>query len=414
MIVIYDPKPPRHDYLSPMYFAPMRAYASRNGIPLCDAVVLSDIKNSTVCCLADYLEPEVVSNLKNNGNKIVGFSVTDSSYVAPSCREAHNLVNIDLMFMLTGIQNVNHGNELVIDKDFKVGLETRQFLPDKDWDMFDYMHRIGKLQSLPYVHWERQPEVEARTYNLRSQKALIRGGHHMRRFILALKLMQIDKLDINSGFVTFPYFQESMNPQYRYCEGCRNSWRRGKRYPFFGNEKCTCPDQPLDNLGKWNNISPSKFCDFSIHFLGRDEVTFKHHPAIEKLMNGEWLPQKRHLEMLARITMTSDLKWMFSIYAAQRFWDAAMVGCINVLPSRTGMQDYFPVMNPFEHYLTYSEDLANSLKLEYAFDVTEKSYNQVSRNAKELYDGWMRPTEYAINTNLLRHIFSKIEEHTAK
>lgn len=233
----------------------------------------------------------------------------------------------------------------------------------------------------------------------------------MRRFILALKLMEIDRLDINSGFVTYPYFQESMNPQFRYCEGCRAAWKRGKRYPFFGNEKCTCPDQPLDDLGRWNNVSPSKFFDFSIRFLGRDNVTFNHHPAIEKLMNSEWLPQKRHLEMLARITFTTDLKWLFSIYAAQRFWDAAMVGCINVLPSRTTDQEYFPVMRAYEHYSIYNEDMG---LLPLAFEIEEEGYNEIAKNAKNLYDQWMRPTNYAINTNLLKHIFEVIEFYTSE
>lgn len=401
--VIYDPKPVRHDYLSPMYFASMRAYASRNRIPLSDAVVLSDIKNSTVCCLADYLEPDVVSQLKNNGNKIVGFSVTDSSYVSQCCRAGKDLQKIDLMFMLTGIQKVNHGHEMVLDKDYKIQLERRQFLPEDDWAVFDQMHKDGRLQSLPYVHAESQPHVAARPYNSRSQKALIRGGHHMRRFILALNLMDLDKLDINSGFVTFPYFQDSMNPQFRYCEGCRNSWKRGKRYPFFGNERCTCTNQPLNDLGRWNNVSPSKFYDFSKKFLGHDD----YHPFIEKLMNGEWLPQQKHLEMLARITFTTDLKWLFSIYAAQRFWDAAMVGCINVLPSRTADQEYFPAMVPFEHYRLFKEDM-RFLPME--FEIDERTYDQTSKSAKSLYDEWMRPTEYRINTNLLRHIFSRITE----
>lgn len=409
MIVIYDPKPPRHDYLSPMYFAPMRAYASRNRIPLSDAVVLSDINNSTVCCLADYLEPHVVSQLKNNGNKIVGFSVTDSSYVSQCCRAGKDLINIDLMFMLTGIQKINEGSEMVVDKDYKIQLEKRQFLPEEDWAVFHMMDTAGRLQSLPYVHAERQPHVASQPYYARSQKALIRGGHHMRRFILALKLIRFDRLDINSGFVTFPYFQDSMNPQFRYCDSCRDKWKQQRRYSFDGKlgKKGQCTNtafnvDPIDlsDLGSWNNKCPESFFAVASEFNVPME-------QVERLLNGEWLPQQRHLEMLARITFTSDLKWLFSIYAAQRFWDAAMVGCINVLPSRTSDQKYFPVMNPFEHYRIFREDM-RLLPME--FEIDERTYNQTAQAAKSLYDEWMRPTEYHINTNLLRHIFSKILE----
>lgn len=125
-------------------------------------------------------------------------------------------------------------------------------------------------------------------------------------------------------------------------------------------------------------------------------------------MNARWLPQREHLEMLSRITFTSDLKWLFSIYAAQRFWDAAMVGCVNLLPSRTADQDYFPEMYPGEHYLTFGENL-NGLELESESD--KKLYGEVSANAKALYDSYMRPTDFSIGTPILKHIFDRIEEH---
>jgi hypothetical protein len=389
----------------------MREYANRNGIPLTDAVTLTGVKNSIVCCLSDYLEPDVVAMLKNNGNKIVGFSVTDSSWVSQCCREAKHLQNIDLMFMLTGIQKVNEGHEMIVKPDFTIGLEKRTFLPGEDWEVFNRMRLEGRLQSLPYVHAERQAHVEARPYNQRSQKVLMRGGHHMRRFILALKLIEIDRLDINSGFVTTPYFQDDMNPQFRYCDECRETWRMNKRYPWNNHTRTCCTNEHartfppnLSDLGAWNNKCPQSFYD-AAHSLAKVDPA-----ALALLLNARWLPQREHLEMLARITFTSDLKWLFSIYAAQRFWDAASVGCINVLPARTADQDYFPVMNPHEHYLYYSEELD---RLGYEFEIGENEYNVISKNAKELYDSWMRPSDYIINTNLLRHIFSKIEEHTA-
>lgn len=419
-IVIFDPKPVRHDYLSPCYFQPMREYASRHGIPLSDSLVLSGIKNSTVCCLADYLEPDAVSVLKNNGNKVVGFSVTDSSYVSQCCREAGHLKNIDLMFMITGLQTVNHGHEMIVNDDFEIELEPRQFLPDDDWAVFDSMRKSGRLQSLPYVHAERQPSVPAQPYNSRSQKALIRGGHHMRRFILALKLLEIDRLDINSGFVTSPYFQDNMNPQFRYCDECRTIWKKHGIYPLVvaRSEKRGCPNEAmlsdrcdLSNLGYWNNRCPESFYRVGAAlFLNSGAIIHDAPYKLQAMLNARWLTQQQHLEMLARITFTSDLKWLFSIYAAQRFWDAAMVGCINLLPSRTVDQQFFPEMHPDIHYLTFNENLKS---LDTEFEIDEASYNEISGNAKALYDEWMRPTHHAISDNLLKHIFFEIERRTA-
>lgn len=401
-IVIYDPKPVRHDYLSPMYFQPMREYAARNKMPLSDAVKLTDVENCTVCCLADYLDLDTVNMLKNNGNKIVGFSVTDSSYISQCCREAAVMSKVDMFFMLTGIQKINEGHEFVIDKDFNIQLEKRQFLPEEDWRAFNMMRITGRLKSLPYVHAERQPHVEAKPYHLRSQKALIRGGHHMRRFILALKLMNIDRLDINSGFVTKPYFQDDMNPQFRYCDACRAVWSANKSYPYSKSRKCSCPEPPLSDLGRWNNISPARFYGFAEDYGVPDSSMH----LVERLMNARWLSSQEHLEMLARITFTSDLKWLFSIYAAQRFWDAVMVGCVNILPDRTMDQDYFPVMEPGIHYCMFSEDFSS---LDESFQIEEQHYNYVSRNAMALYNQWLRPSDYSISTNLLRKIFQDIE-----
>lgn len=410
-IVIFDPRPTIHDYLSPMYLAPMLACASRNNIP---AVLKIDgldaIKDSTVVLNADYLKPEVVAQLKNNGNKIVGFSVTDSSWISQCCRSADHLKNIDLMFMLTGIQKVNHGEEMVMDKDFNIVLEKRQFLPDEDWSEFHQMHQLGRLQSLPYVHAERQADVPAQPYNARSQKALIRGGHHMRRFLLALELMKLDRLDINSGFVTEPYFQDGMNPQFRYCDECRKRWKPNRYYSYWNGhaaQNCTNPlferDMDLSDLGGWNNRCPQSFFAAATKLAPNVRID-----DVEHLLNARWLPQREHLDMLARITFTSDLKWLFSIYAAQRFWDAAMVGCVNLLPARTAEQEYFPRMNVFEHYRVFREDFK---LITFESEIDERTYNQTAAAAKALYDDYMRPTDFAIGTPILKRIFEKIEEH---
>jgi len=409
-MLLYDPKPTIHDYLTPLYLDQMEKYAKSNGIEFLRIGTLTEAASCIFICNADYLSPESVSILKNNGCKIVGFSVTDSSWVSQCCREARHLQSIDLMFMLAGLQKVNGGHEMVVNPDFTIGLERRQFLPEEDWQVFKSMREAGRLQSLPYVHAERQLNVEARPYSTRNQQVLIRGGHHMRRFILALELMAIGKLDCNSGFVTEPYFQDSMNPQFRYCDDCRETWKRSRSYRHDFNSGvrlgCTNPHgEPLNlsNLGEWNNKCPQSFYHAATKFWSDSA-------AVEKLMNARWLTQQQHLEMLARITFTSDLKWLFSIYAAQRFWDAASVGCINLLPRRTADQDYFPAMKPDVHYMTFEEDFRS---LSTDMIISEGIYNEISRNAKAIYDDYMRPTDFAIGTPILKRIFDKIEEHAS-
>jgi hypothetical protein len=407
-LAIYDPRPAINDYLSPMYFDQMERYAKANGIELLRIGTLTEAANCVFICHADYLIAENVSILKNNGCKIVGFSITDSSSHPEHFWGSDLLKQIDLMFMLTGIQKVNIGHEMIMKPDFTIGLEERRFLPDADWEVFNSMRASGRLQSLPYAHLDRQPSVEARPYSTRNHQAFIRGGHHMRRFILMMKLMEIGKLDCNSGFFTAPYFMDSMNPQFRYCDECRVEWRKLGKYKTGNPTPSSCRNpvaNPMDisDLSVWNNKCPQSFYSVA-SALGFSPS------KIEHLFNVRWLTQQQHLEMLARITFTSDLKWLFSIYAAQRFWDAASVGCINLLPSRTADQEYFPKMEAGTHYEIFDEKM-DGLVAESM--ITKDHYDNISRNAKALYEEWMKPSELAINTNLLRHIFQKIEEHTS-
>lgn len=407
-IVFFDPPGPlQHQYLTDMFFATLKAWL-KDKQP-CTWGIADNIHTCTgsvVILNADHLTPDVISGLRDNGNRIVGFSCIDSSYIAQPCREAENMKNVDLIFALTGLQTVNKGQEVVMTPDFKLELEDRTFLPEKDWEVFDSMRKSGRLQSLPYVQWEKQPSVSPRPYGERSQKAIIRGGHHMRRFLLCLELMKHELLDVNSTFYTAPYFADSMVPQFRYCGQCRSSFHSHGSFTLSGfacSPDCTNPHAKalnVSNLGEWNNRCPSSF----FKLAQKLNAPMK---QVEALLNGRWIRQEEYLSMLSRITFTSDLKWLFSIYAAQRFWDAAMAGCVNVLPSRTAEQEYFPDIQPDIHYLTYQEDMS---KLGEEFAIDEKIYNYVSGNAREVYETWLRATDYAINTRLLQHIWKRVEE----
>lgn len=409
-LVLYDPSPPANLYLSRMYFLPMLSYAQDNKIKIEVVSDITNLRDAVLLVAADYLDGDTVDRLKANGCKTVGFSISDSSYPVHACNFSRIFTKIDLLFMVTGLQTKNEGSEFVIDKDFNVVLETRKFMPDYEWHWFNGMRDAGRLQSLPYVHWHEQAQVPSQPYSQRSQKALIRGGHHMRRFILALFLTRDGLLDTNSGFVTKDYFKEEMNPQFRYCDPCRIAFKQQNAalyHPYSPRKPaCRAPEwnpEGGNDLGRWNNCCPDAFFGIAERFMERHGMIAP--PVLEKLLNARWLSQEEHLGLLGRITFTSDCKWLFSIYAAQRFWDAAMMGCINFLPSRTMDQEYFPRMTAGQHYLTFDEKMDD---LGMDMDLTEGSYRHISENARQLYDEWMRPTKYAIGTKLLEHIFERI------
>lgn len=411
MIAFHDPHPPFHDYLNLMYFRPLLEYGQDQGIPCKIITELAQAKNDIVCVDTEYLTPEAIAVLKNNGNKIIGFNIVDSSHLAQCIRS--NPLPIDLIFSFTGLQTTNTGKEFVVDKEFSVTLEDRQFMEWEDWTKFDFMRKNGRLLSLPYVHWERQPVFEKRPYSNRSPKVLVRGGAHMRRVILALFLLKYDLLDEVSGFPLKDYFKPEMAEQFRFCEPCRREFHRhsGKyphHTPICRLADCNSPAKwgneiDLENMGNWNNRCPEsfywlagKFTQF--HGSLRDD-------RIDRLMNSDWMDQEAHLSTLGRTLFTSDCKWLHSVYAAQRFWDGALTGCINLLPERTNDQEYFPEMKPGVHYLTYREDFS---LLESEAVISKDQYEDIASHATELYNQWMRPTEYAISTNLLRYIFDRI------
>lgn len=405
---VFDPAPSRNEYCS-FYFSALQGYAAHNGKAVKQISRLEDARNCTLFVLTDYLTDTVIAMLKNNGVRIAGFNVTDSSYISEACALAVNLSMIDLIFMLSGVQTKNEGFEMVVKPDFTIGLEKREFLPASAWIVFDYMRRAGRLQSLPYVHWDRQVSAEPRPWAMRNKQVLIRGGHHVRRFILALMLHKQNLLDCNSGFLASAYFSDAMTHQFRYCDECRAIWKRGQRYPVANTNTgthCLNPkwknktlDMSQTQFWFWNNRCPESFYALARAFNADM-------PAVETMLNQRWITHKKHFEMLARITFTSDLKWLFSVYAAQRFWDAASVGCVNFLPNRTNDQQYFPQMRECEHYRCFDERLG---WLKYEAELSENGYCEIATQTKELYERWIKATDFPINTMLLEHIF-KITE----
>lgn len=413
-LAIYDPLPMGNEYCTKMFLRPIRTFASNNSIPVSDCSNLDTVKGSTVVLLTDHLSEDRIIALKNNGNRIVGINVTDSSYISGAIRYAKSLALVDLIFMVSGVPINNKGSEIAIDENFNVTLVDKPFLDDQAWGTFEFMRKAGRLQSLPYVPWTPIPDVPRAAWKDRSQKAILRGGGHSRRFILALFLQLIDRLDINSGFVLHPYFADDMNPQFRYCDECRASFRHN------GNKACNVTLHPgrcnspafrgdgkwsLEDLGHWNNRCPISFYWMAEQFQKRHgKVDML---IVEKMLNARWLDPKEHLAMLGRILFSSDLKWEHSIFMPQRFWEAASAGCINVLPLRTINQEYFPRVKAGEHYLVFEEDFRH---LDLAFVIDEQSYNHAAGEMRRIYEQWIAPTVYPINTNLLAHIINEMRK----
>jgi hypothetical protein len=410
MIAVHDTQSGSHDFLTKFWFRALLNCLMDMGVPVKLIANLDQAQSDTVVTDCDFLDPQTVNRLKNNGCKVVGFNMVDSSYLSQACRE--NPLHIDLIFSLTGIQKTNVGQEFIIDKEFNVTLEDREFLPPEQWERFDQMRREGRLLSLPYTHWEAPPAVPRPTWEDRANTVLIRGGAHFRRVVLALFLIRAGRLDSRSGFPLKDYFAETMNPQFRFCKECQLNYWGEQRYRHHEVTKrpneCNSPavwggELDLGNMGHWNNRCPASFYWLARKFSERHgEVS---PTALETIFNAKWESPETALRMLSQVRFTSDLKWLHSIYAAQRFWDAASVGTVNLLPSRTNDQEYFPHIADGEHYLTFKEDFTD---LEQPMEISKELHEHIAANCYNLYSQWIRPDKYLVNTNLLQWVIYRI------
>jgi hypothetical protein len=237
MIYIYDPLPSRNEYAT-FFLNAIAQYCSRLGVPIKRVTSLNDARGSAVLLLTDYLTDGLIIQLKDMGNKIVGFNVTDSSYISGAIRYSPVLHLMDIIYMVSGIPTTNYASEFSVSDDFNIVLSPRPFLDEKNWDVFNRLRQAGILKSLPYVPWHPIPEVKQVRFDQRSQKVIMRGGGHARRIVLALFLLQRGQLDTNSGFVLKDYF-DGKNP-FRYCEMCLTEFKQnGNRARYLPHRDAT-------------------------------------------------------------------------------------------------------------------------------------------------------------------------------
>jgi hypothetical protein len=406
----YDPEPFANDYVSRVFIASMRQYAHDRGVAYKNVERLVPETGVGVVCNADYLTDEILIHFRDNGCPLYAFSCIDSAYLSEAIRNTPFANLCRRIFMVSGVQTTNVSNGLVVAPDMTISEQPRTFLPAHKWSVFDQMRRDGILQSLPYVPWHKFPEIDSVPFAAKNPSVLFRGGNHFFRVLMYFHAVRKKIDDHRSGFQTRPYFDETMNPLFRYCDRCRKIQRDIRSFPFIAgrhekDDKCTSPAPWGDNqmrdfsvTGLWNNRCPESFYWLARQFEKRYGAL--DHGHIQAAFNHIDQEPYDHLGVIARTRFYADAKWEFSINMAQRFWEAASVGTVNLLPLHANDQDYFPILKDGEHYVTCADDFSDI-----SAEIDGDKYRQIAHNAHEAYKRWIEPTTYPISTGLLEHIY---------
>jgi hypothetical protein len=234
---------------------------------------------------------------------------------------------------------------------------------------------------------------------------LVRGGHHYMRVLLLFNLVKHGLVDSNSIFNTTGYINQ-------YCDVCQDIYSKGwmtlDKVRECGEKPCrwpkyyktdSLPSNYLQDRGDWNNGCPSRYFEMA-DMMGLDRG------MVENILNGHYVCITDYYDILNKYTMYADLKWIFSIYAPPRFWEAAAAHTVNLVGTRMNDQYYFPDMKEGEHYTTFQEDF---IGLRQSCFLLEPEFRRITDNTYGLYDKWIKAGEYKLNTNLMDHILQKIE-----
>lgn len=404
---VHDPSPTRNEYLTKVYLASLRLHSQ-----LTEIADLDDAKDCILLVNGDYLNPERILRLKNNGVFLVAFDINDNTLLSDAYRYSEEISLVDLIFKIGGVQNQNSSQDLSVDQDFNFSLVPRLFLADDLWIRYKALSDASRLQSLPYVPWGRL-DAPQRSYAQRSGHVLVRGGNHFYRFLVFLNLLKIGRADKRCSFANADYFRRDMNPQFRHCENCISEREHGRArfQKSYSSAGCTSPAEwggevvgldRYETANKWNNRCPRSFFWLTEQFEKRHGSIDR--GAVEIALNGSFEPDHEFLNSLSQATFYTDLKWLFSIYAPPRFWESAKSSAINFLPRRTNEQSYFPEISDGVHYLTFLEDFSD-----FNPAASEQVWSEITANCMELYNGWIRQGARPISERLCRHIFTQIE-----
>jgi hypothetical protein len=415
MIHIYDGK--SNEYLSRMFYEPLLSYLNRGGqrARMCDDPAA--IKDSMVVMHGDLLSPDRILQIKNNENKLVVFDINDSSYFSSAYQGSPETDLIDLIFKISGVPKYNECVDVSIDRSFRILTSGVKYLPDEAYERFKSNQH--KIRPLPYVLWNAlvPPSPGALpSYSDRSGKVLVRGGNHFWRVVTFFRLVQDGLNDENCAFATDAYFQDWMEERFKYCESCITEYRANRKTLYSSehdHRHCKSPASwgvsgemyggPLfgrNEFGYWNNRCPASFI-----WLAKEFEKFRgplDQPKIERALSGKMVAGHEFANQLSRASFYADYKWINTINTPPRFWEAASTGAVNFYPERTDDQYYFPYIEKDVHYLTFPNDLSS-------FPMPSQSHwEDVSRAAKDLYETFIRGTEYAISNTLLNYMETEI------
>ncbi len=404
---LYDPHQ-KHEYVSRMYYAPMKRYAAANGIDLVSIDTLDPVTGGIICD-ADYLAPDLILRMKEAGTQLFAFNCIDSAYLSEPIRFSSFMPLINRIFMVSGVPNKLVSHATAVDDDFTIRAEPRTYLPEASWQSFQFMREHGGILSLPYLIWNNIQIPPRKPFAAKRPTILFRGGGHFLRVLSYMVALRNGCADPESGFMLRDYFREDMNPQFRYCDPCRAVFREKGTFPYespLAREGCNAVHDwggklDLSRPGAWNNRCPKSFYWLAEQFAAKHGALDI--PQLASALNRATQDEEGHRRTISNSRFYADTKWEFSIYASQRFWEAASTGTVNLLPKRAADQDYFPAMKEGEHFLTFGDDLSGMTA-----DIAEDDYERIASNAHALWSQWIQPGEFGTNTNLLRHIFDTI------
>jgi len=392
----YDPAPPKNDYLAIIYLREIRKFCIDKGIPIEDISDLITVKNSTILLNATWLEPGVIIRLKENGNILIAFDINDNTYFT-DCVPEEEVLHIDLIFKIAGLQKTKESYEMIIDNDLNYSMEKQKFRGG-NWGKYFEVVDADKIRPLPHPPWK--PIItDAVSWEDRNKFVLLRGSHQYLRVHLYLQLLKRGLVDGNSMFPSSEYIHQ-------YCDGCKKAYKDHGRITYANLTDTPCRlHQWEPGGGHWNNSCVPRYFDMARMF--NDKYGGIDFDLIEKAFDGRWLNDWLNT-ILNRYLFCADFKWIFSIYTPPRFWEAASARTINLVSKRINDQEMFPKVEENVHYFTYKEDFSD---LEEVRDLTKEQFEFITHNCFELYNIWIKPGKYRVAENLLQYIIDEIGEN---
>jgi len=419
-LVIYDPEPYMHDYISHKFFVPLLKYGAERNISIRKTDSLNGIKNHGVLSFAGYLTPEAILRLKENGNQIFSFDITDSTWLCDKYMYDHKACSaIDLIFKYSGIPKVNESSELRISDSIEYTKEPKKYLQtDEDWDFFCGLRDSGKIIPMPHIPW--QPcSLRRVKFDSKLKKCLVRGSNHYLRYHLYMVLLLHGMITKWSGFILKEYHERSMVDEFRFCDDCVEAYEKYGRVPYehYKNSKHRCNNAYIDmdnvkegdfqnhNNHRWNNKCVPMYYWLTERFMERHGNLDM--AMVENALNGFRLDFEDLNTVIAHHLYYTDYKWIYSIDIPPRFWEGAAAGTINLLPDWTDNNTHFPDLRPWTHYVPFDAAFDN---IESVLDIEGERYEQMSHECMKLYQTWIVGKEFGASENLMNRILNSIEE----